>query len=416
VTLKQENSAGASLVRRPFITLLAANALSTTGNMLSILAVPWFVLDTTGSAALTGLAAFAMTFPIVISAAFGGTLVDWLGFRVTSVLSDLVSGLLVLALPVLFLTGGLSYPLLLVLLFLRWTASTPGETARKAMLPDLAALAGVPIERATAAYDGVYRGAAMVGAPLAGVLILWLGPSLPLFVDGVTFLLSALLVAGGVPRVARRERERGGYLDGLRAGLAFLWRDRLQLSATAMIVVVNLLDTGVTQVLLALYARDVVGDPRAFGLLTGALGAGAVAGTVVYGAVGSRLPMRLTYGLCFLVAGVPRVLVLALDAPFLVTMAVTALSGFAAGAINPILGILQYARIPVRMRARVIGAMTAAAYAGMPVGGLLAGALSTLTGLETTLLAFTVVYVLISVPPFVLRTWRELDRGRPADA
>ncbi len=126
--------------------------------------------------------------------------------------------------------------------------------------------------------------------------------------------------------------------------------------------------------------------------------------------------MRLTFGLCFLIAGVPRVLVLALDVPFSVAMAATALSGFAAGAINPILAILQYGRIPVRLRARVIGAMTAAAYAGMPVGGLLAGTLSTLTGLGTTLFAFTVVYVLISVPPFVLRTWRELDSGHPADA
>ncbi|MFC5829707.1 MFS transporter [Nonomuraea insulae] len=399
-------------MRRPYITLLSANALSVTGNMLSILAVPWFVLETTGSAVLTGVASFATTFPMVISAAFGSTLVDWLGYRAASVLSDLISGLIVLAVPALFLTTGLSYPLLLLLLFLRWLTATPGETARKAMLPDLATAAGVRIERATAAYDGVCRGSAMVGAPLAGVLILWIGPSMLLLVDGVSFLLSALLVAAGVRRTARGERDPGGYLNDLRAGLTFLWQDRLQLSATAMVVVVNLLDTGVTQVLLALYARDVVGDPRAFGLLTGALGAGAVLGTIVYGAAGARLPMRLTYGLCFFLAGVPRVLVLALGAPFPVALAVTALSGFAAGGINPILGILQYGRIPAPLRARVIGAMTAAAYAGMPIGGLLAGSLTALTGLGATLLAFTGVYAVISLPPFFCRAWRELDLDR----
>ncbi|MGR6920945.1 MFS transporter [[Actinomadura] parvosata] len=403
-------------MRRPFITLLAANALSVTGNILSILAVPWFVLETTGSAVLTGVASFATTFPTVISAAFGGSIVDRLGFRAASVLSDLASGLIVLAVPVLFLTTGLSYPVLLVLLFLRWLAATPGETARKAMLPDLSTAAGVRIERATSAYDGVYRGAAMVGAPLAGVLILWLGPSMLLLVDGVTFLLSATLIAAGVPRVRRGRREPGGYLDGLRAGLTFLWGDRLQLSATTMIVVVNLLDTGVTQVLLALYAREVAGDPRAFGLLTGALGAGAVAGTIVYGTAGGRLPMRLTYGWAFLMAGVPRVLVLAMGAPFPVALAVTAVSGFAAGAINPILAILQYGRIPAPLRARVIGAMTAAAYAGMPLGGLAAGALTEVAGLRLTLFAFTCVYLLISLPPFVGRAWRELDRPQRADA
>lgn len=400
-------------MRRPFITFLAANALSITGNMLSLLAVPWFVLETTDSAVLTGLASFATTFPIVISAAFGGTLVDRLGYRATSVLSDLAGGVVALAVPLLFVTSDLGYPLLMLLLFLRWLVTTPGETARKAMLPDLSVAAGVRIERATAAYDGVSRAAAMVGAPLAGMLILWFGPHLLLFMDGVSFLLSALLIGAGVPRVRRGVRRSAGYLGDLRAGLAFLWRDRLQLSATAMVVVVNLLDTGVTQVLLALYSREVVGDPRAFGLLTGMLGAGAVAGTIVYGATGERLPMRLTYGLAFLLAGVPRVLVLALGAPFPVALAVTAVSGFAAGAINPILGILQYNRIPAPLRARVIGTMTAAMYAGMPIGGLLAGSLSSLTGLDVTLLMFTCVYVLISAPPFVFPAWRELDRSRP---
>ncbi|MFC4120312.1 MFS transporter [Nonomuraea zeae] len=403
-------------MRRPFITLLAASALSVTGNILSMLAVPWFVLDTTGSAGLTGLAAFATTFPVVVSAAFGGTIVDWMGFRAASVVSDLMSGLIVLAIPVLFVTTGLGYPALLLLLFVRWLAATPGETARKAMLPDLSALGGVRIERATAAYDGVSRGATMVAAPVAGVLILWLGPSALLLFDAITFLLSAALIGLGVPRTGHERARRGssGYVSDLRDGLTFLWRDRLQMSATTMIVVTNMLDTGVTQVLLALYAREVTGDPRAFGLLTGALGAGAVAGTIVYGAAGERLPRRLTYGCCFLLAGVPRILVLALGAPFPVALGVTALSGFAAGAINPILGVLQFGRIPVRLRARVLSSITAAAYAGMPVGGLLAGSLTELTGLTFTLAAFACVYLLASIPPFVFRAWRELDRQQAA--
>lgn len=397
-------------MRRPFIILLAANALSVTGTMLCVLAVPWFVLETTGSAALTGLAAFSATLPVVVAAAFGGTLVDRLGFHRSSMVSDLISGLVVLAVPLLAQGSGLSYPLLLALLFLRWLAATPGETARKAMLPELAALGQVRIERAAAAYDGVYRGAAMVGAPLAGVLIVWLGTHALLIVDGVTFLLSAALV-GTLPRAGGAARPGGGegYLRGLRSGLAFLWRDRLQLGATGMIVVVNMLDTGVTQVLLALYARDVAGDPRAFGLLAGSVAAGALAGTVAYAAAGDRLPRRLTYGVAFLLAGVPRVLVLALDVPFPVAVGVALASGFAAGAINPILGVLQYDRIPPVLRARVIGAMTAAAYAAMPVGGLLAGALTELAGLRAALFAFTCVYALISLPPFVGRAWRELD-------
>jgi MFS family permease len=394
-------------VRRPLIVLLSANIVSLTGNVLSMLAVPWFVLETTGSAARTGLAAFASTLPVVISATFAGTLVDRIGLRASSVLSDLLSGLIVLAIPTLYFTTGLSYALLLALLFTRWLLATPGETAREALVPDLAARARLPMERATAAYDGAYRSAKMVGAPLAGVLIVWIGPTSLLLIDGSTFLLSAVLIRLGVPRTGRVDAGRDGYLDSLGEGLAFLWHDRLLRSAVAMVLVTNLLDTGLGQVLIPQYARDVAHDPRAFGLLVGAVGAGAVAGTVAYGALGERLPRRMTFALCFLIAGVPRTIVLAAHLPLEAALAVSVVSGFAAGAINPMLGVVEYERIPARLRARVLGAITAGAYAGMPFGGLLAGSLTALAGLTAALVVFAGVYLVASVPPFAGRAWRE---------
>ncbi|MGH3378861.1 MAG: MFS transporter [Actinoallomurus sp.] len=404
-------------MRRPLIVLLTANAVSLTGNVLSMLAVPWFVLETTGSAARTGVAAFASTLPVVISATFAGSLIDRIGLRGTSVLSDLVSGLIVLAIPTLYMTAGLSYWVLLALLFARWLHATPGETAREAMVPDLAARADLAMERAAAAYDGAYRGAKMVGAPLAGVLIVWIGPTALLLVDGSTFLLSAGLIRLGIPHAAREEAGGGGYRDDLREGLAFLWHDRLLRSAVAMVLVTNLLDTGLGQVLIPLYARDVAHDPRAFGLLVGAVGAGAVAGTVAYGALGVRLPRRMTFALCFLVAGAPRTVVLAAHLPIAGALAISGVSGFAAGAINPLLGVVEFERIPARLRARVLGAITAGAYAGMPFGGLLAGSFTALTGLTTTLLVFAGVYVVASIPPFAGRAWRDPggpEPGRPA--
>ncbi len=400
-------------MRHSLFVLLAANALSLTGNVLSMLAVPWFVLETTGSAARTGLAAFASTLPVVISATFAGVLIDRLGLRSSSVLSDLVSGLIVLAIPTMYLTAGLSYELLLTLLFTRWLLATPGETAREALIPDLAERAGFTMERATAAYDGAYRGAKMVGAPLAGVLIVWLGPTTLLFVDGASFLLSAALIRLGVPRTARRGPGLGTYRDSLTEGVTFLWHDRLLRSAVAMVLVTNLLDTGLGQVLLPLYARDVSHDPRAFGLLVGAVGAGAVAGTIAYGAMGARLPRRMTFALCFLIAGVPRTVVLTASIPLGYTLAVTTVSGFAAGAINPLLGVVEFERIPTRLRARVLGSMTAGAYAGMPFGGLLAGALTELTNLRATLAVFAGVYLVAAIPPFAGHAWRET--GPPAD-
>jgi MFS family permease len=73
--------------RRPVYALLTAEGISQVGNMMTIVAGPWFVLQTTGSAAKTGLvgAAFALGLLVPI---LGGPLVDRLGFRRGSVLAD----------------------------------------------------------------------------------------------------------------------------------------------------------------------------------------------------------------------------------------------------------------------------------------------------------------------------------------
>jgi MFS family permease len=395
--------------------LLTANAVSIAGNVFTILAVPWFVLQTTGSAALTGVASAVSALPLVISAAFAGPLVDRIGLRRASVLSDLASGLLVVTIPVLFLTAGLGYGVLLVLLFVRWLLATPGDTARRAMVPDLAARGGVAIERAAAAYDGVRRGATLVSAPLAGMLIAWLGPVPLLFADGAAFVASAILISAGVPRVRHDDGGEvlNGYLDRLGEGLAFLWRDRLLRSAVAIILITNMLDVGLDQVLLPAYARQVEHDPRAYGLLLSAIFAGALAGAAAYGWVGARLPRRPTFAVSLLIGGAVRPLVLAAGVPFGAAIAVIAVSGVACGPINPLLNVVQFERIPVRLRARVLGAIAAGQFAGMPLGGLLAGFLTASAGLTASLLTFAVIYVLAASPPFVSRSWKQIGAAKP---
>ena len=95
------------MTRRPLFTLYAADVISLSGNAVAQLAIPWFVLVTTGSAALTGLAVFFNFLPIVIAAFFGGVIVDRLGFRTTSVVADLASAGTVAAIPLLHTTVGI---------------------------------------------------------------------------------------------------------------------------------------------------------------------------------------------------------------------------------------------------------------------------------------------------------------------
>src|SRR5690242_16068833 len=135
----------------PFFALLSANTISLAGNVLTLIALPWFVLQTTGSASKTGLTGFFSAVPLVLASFFGGALVDRIGHKRISVLADLMSGLAVAIVPLLYLTGGLEFWHLLALVFIANLMDAPGSTARTVLLPEVAELAGVRLERANAA-------------------------------------------------------------------------------------------------------------------------------------------------------------------------------------------------------------------------------------------------------------------------
>lgn len=397
--------------RVPLFALLGSDLISVTGTTLTTLAVPWFVLETTGSAARTGIASAVALAPIVLSAGFGGALVDRIGFRRASVLADLASGLLVAAIPLLHRTVGLPFWALLVLLFGRWLLATPGETARQSLLPEAAAHTGTPIERAAAGLDGVSRGGKLLGAPLAGVLIAAFGTDELLVIDAASFAVSAALigvVARGVPEPGRTGD--GSYLTRLRDGFAFLARHRLLRALVTMILLTNLLDAAYGQVLLPVYARDVLHSPVALGAISGAFSAGAMLGTLLYGTVGARLPRWATFTVAFLLGGGPRFGLLVLGLPMPLLLAAMFLLAIGAGAINPLLGVVEYERIPAALRARVLGAVAAGAWAALPLGGLLAGFLVEAIGLEAALLTCGTGYLAATLSPLIGRVWRELDR------
>jgi len=157
--------------RRELAGLLAANAVSQLGNVVAVVALPWFVLETTGSAARTGITAFATTVPLALGATMAGPFVDRLGARRVSVLGDLAAGTAIAGIPLLHGLGRLDFALVLLFAFLAGAAEAPGRTARRALLPRLAQRAGVSLERTNSVSTTTEHLGYVLGAPLAGVLI-----------------------------------------------------------------------------------------------------------------------------------------------------------------------------------------------------------------------------------------------------
>ena len=396
--------------RAPLYALYGADAISLSGNAVAQVAIPWFVLTTTGSAALTGLAVFFNFLPIVLAAFFGGVVVDRLGFRATSVVADLASSAAVAAIPLLHSTVGLELWQLMTLVFFGALLDAPGATARAALFPDVVETAGVPMERASGFRAGIQQGSTLVGAPLGGVLVATLGATGALWLDAASFLFSAALVVLFVPRPqATEETEEGGrFFAELAEGLRFIWDQRLTRALVAMVLLTNLIEAP-GSVVLTVFAREKYDSATALGLMLGVLGGTALAGALVYSAIGHRLPRRRTFLFCF--AFVPvGYLVLATQPSLPVALAALAVAGLAAGPINPLLFTVQTEIVPSHLRGRVFGAVRAGAWAAIPLGILLGSAAVAVAGVAVTFLAMGVLLAAVVGYGYFNPAFREMDR------
>lgn len=402
---------GAPARRRSALAgLLAADGISRAGNAITAIAVPLYVLSDTGSALATGLAGVFATVPIIVGGALGGVLVDRLGWRRSSILADAASGLTVLTIPLLAAFDALPFPVLLALVFLSNLLDTPGSTARSVQLPELAELAGTPLTRATGAHATVSRTAILIGAGTAGALVALAGPANALYANAFCFALSIVITLLLVPRDARHavgDEPRGsGYFAELAAGLRFVAGTPLVRAVVILVVITNMVDAAGLTVLKPVYARGLGDDGAVLGAMLAVFAGGALTGAAIFGAIGHRMPRRASFVVLFLLAGVPPYLTLALDAPLAVVFTVLALSGLAAGPLNPLIDTALFGLIPVAMRARVFGAISTGVAAAMPLGSFLAGLGVEQLGLTTSLFIAAALYLSAILATAFGRRWQ----------
>jgi len=222
----------------------------------------------------------------------------------------------------------------------------------------------------------------------------------------------------GDPTTTAKGSDAGasGYLAQLREGFGFLRRHPLLRSIAGMVFFTNLADAAMSGLLLLLWADQHGANTGRLGLVIAVFGVGAVTGTAVMAGYAPRLPRRWTFAAAFLLTGAPRFLILVLPVPFGAVLAVWALSGLGAGAINPLLSAAEYDAIPRPLQARVLSTVGALAWAGIPFGALLAGALVNLTNLRTTLLIGAAFYLAATLDPFLRPSWALMNRSAAAPA
>ena len=194
--------------KTPIAALVAAEIISILGSRMTYLALPWFVLVTTGSAAKMSIVLAVEILPMAIFGIPSGMVVERLGARTTMLVCDAARVPLLVALPILHAAGVLHFPLLLALVFLLGCFMAPYFAAQRVILPELVGEDETTIAQANSVIEGGTAFAGLAGPALAGILIPFLGAPNVLYVDAATYAVSFLLLAGFVPRTVKLGRRR----------------------------------------------------------------------------------------------------------------------------------------------------------------------------------------------------------------
>jgi MFS family permease len=386
--------AATGVKRTAVSALVAAETISVLGTRMTYLALPWFVLVTTGSPGKMSLVLAAEILPMAILGIPSGAVVQRLGSRATMLVADFARAPILASIPLLYSAGALRFELLLAIVALLGCFMPPYFASQRTILPELVGEDETRMSQANSAIEGGTAFAALLGPVLAGVLIPFLGAANVLYVDAATYLVAFLLILVFVPK---RKPVAAAVQHGVLSGIRFLFQDKLLAPMAATVVVFGFLSSGMSAGL-PVYAYDEFdGSAWIAGLFYGALGAGALVGSLVaVVAVRKVAPLRLA-ALGILAFAVP-LWVLPFLPPWPVVFAALFVATFFTPLVNgPTLAVLT-ARTPEHLRAKVMTAVISVNTAAAPLGFLVAGQVLERWGVVPL---FTAVVVGITVTAMV---------------
>jgi len=189
-------------------------------------AIPWLVLTTTGSAALAGLVIVAGAAGAVAGGLAAGRVVDRVGPVRASATADLLSGISIVPLAVLVGLHVLQIWQVVALTALGTLVDSTGSTARQGLVPAVADCSGRTRERANAMFTSAEHAGYLLGAPLAGLLIVAFGVGRTLWVTTALFVVAAVVVVRFVRPPVVRTAETSTRQVTLGDAMAFIWSDR----------------------------------------------------------------------------------------------------------------------------------------------------------------------------------------------
>lgn len=391
-TLRLVSSAVAPLRHKNFRSLWAATVFSATGTFIQTVAGSWLMFELTRSSTWVGLMVASATLPLLFLSLISGALADMFDRAKLMLVAQAIMGGSAVAMAVLTHLGLMTPGLLLALGLILGSGVALNIPAWQALLPEL-----VPrglVASAVALQSAAFNTARAVGPALGGAIVVAWGAEAGFGVNAITYLavIVVLLMIG--PELVKREREENSVGSAISLGVRyarFTPRFRRLLGLVALFSITG----AVVQAILPVHTDYLGGKAGTYGVLLGAMGAGALVGAFLRGRLFARadrstVPYTITlFGLAGIALGLAPNVVVAFVAMLVV--------GFCWLLTLSTLNAMAQLMSPEWIRGRAMSLYTLSFAGIMPVGSILSGLLADWIGTPGALVVFSSASALLGV-------------------
>lgn len=356
------------LRERNFRMLWAGSAISAVGDQFYLVALPWVVLQLTGSAVAVGTILMAVAIPRAMLMLFGGALTDRISARRILMSTASARTLLVSIIGCLLWWRVLHIWELYVLGFFFGVADAFAWPAASTLLPSL--VKREQLVAATSVFQTTGQLTAIVAPAPAGLAIKALGTAWAFFIDAISFLfiIAALWQLPDPPQAgaAAKPPVWRSILDGI----AYVRRDVPLRSLMLVAAMLNFCISGPMGVGLPYLVKTKFGSAAAYGLVVSAMAAGGLIGALLAGILKIKRRGLLLLGACVVIsAGIAS---MGLLSYLWLIVAVMVFVG-SAGVANVHIAAWIQQRIDPTVRGRVFSVLMMANFGLLPVSLAVAG-------------------------------------------
>ena len=380
--------------------LLALAALfASVGNSAVHIAIPWLVLETTGSSANAGVVLGISGFSVIFTAPIIGGLIAVLGARPVSIWADIISAGSVVLFPIVGSLFGLNLTSLLIIAIIGAMFDPAGATARKSLIQAVAERDGLSLIK----FNGTYEAAATIGTVLgptgAALAISFVGINATFYLIAIVFVLASCL-AFFIPVVTTYTKSDESFsvknvFKETRIGMSALWNDKPLLSLVGLYTLLTAIYMPVESIVLSRYFRD-LNEPRTLGFVLSAMSVGIVIGALQFHrAVRIFSPGNMVIVSMTLIGAVVCAMAFLPNAIIFIGLGLAL--GLAFGPVSPMSNYLVQQRMPQHLHGPVFGTQFSLMYLATPAGTLALGLIVQSVSIAPLLFVIGALFIVVTL-------------------